>query len=62
MAAPLHPRVFMKTATKEPWWELAEQAAVEKDPTRLLQLMAEINRLLAEKRDREIPEEKMPRF
>jgi hypothetical protein len=52
----------MKTATKEPWWELAEQAAVEKDPTRLLQLMAEINRLLAEKRDREIPEEKMPRF
>ena len=51
----------METMTKEPWWELAEQAAVEKDPSRLLQLMAEINRLLEEKKDREKPEENIPR-
>ena len=36
----------MEIATKEPWWELAERAAVEEDPNKLLLLMVEINRLL----------------
>ena len=32
--------------------QLAEQAAVEQDPVKLLQLIQEINRLLAEKEER----------
>ena len=36
----------MEIASKEPWWELAERAAVEKDASKLLLLMMEINRLL----------------
>jgi hypothetical protein len=36
----------MEIAVKEPWWELAERAAVEPDASKLLLLMMEINRLL----------------
>ena len=36
----------MEIAAKEPWWELAEKAAVEPDASKLLLLMVEINRLL----------------
>jgi hypothetical protein len=36
----------------EHWTELCRQAAVEQDPRKLLQLVTEINRLLAEKQDR----------
>jgi len=38
--------------TGERWKQLCEQAAIEQDPDRLLRLIAEINRLLAEKEDR----------
>jgi hypothetical protein len=34
---------------KECWTELCRQASVEKDPRKLLQLVTEINRLLAER-------------
>ena len=37
---------------KERWLELCEQAAVEQDPKRLIELVTEINRLLDEKRRR----------
>jgi hypothetical protein len=38
--------------TKERWLALCEQAAVEQDPDRLLQLVQEIDRLLNEKQER----------
>ena len=37
---------------KEHWLELCEQAAVEQDPKKLMELVEEINRLLAEKEQR----------
>ena len=37
---------------KECWTELCRQASVEKDPRKLLQLVTEINRLLAERQAR----------
>ncbi len=37
---------------KEHWMELCEQAAVEQDAERLLELVQEINRLLEEKEQR----------
>ena len=37
---------------KERWMELCEQAAVEQDTTKLLELVAEINALMKEKEDR----------
>jgi hypothetical protein len=37
---------------KERWLELAALAANEQDPKNLMDLIAEINRLLAEKQDR----------
>ena len=37
---------------KEKWMQLCEQAAVEKDPGRLLALVAEINQLLEQKEKR----------
>ena len=37
---------------KERWRELCEQAAIEQDPKKLTQLVAEIDRLLDEKRRR----------
>lgn len=42
----------MQGATKERWQILSEQAAVEQDPERLLELTREINRLLEEKQNR----------
>ena len=33
----------------ERWYELCKEASVEEDPERLLKLVQEINRLLAEK-------------
>jgi hypothetical protein len=38
--------------TKERWLLLCEQAAVEEDPERLLELVKEINRILEEKEKR----------
>jgi hypothetical protein len=37
---------------KERWMELCDQAAVEQDSQKLLALVHEINRLLAEKQER----------
>ena len=37
---------------KECWTELCRKASVEKDPRKLLQLVTEINRLLAERHAR----------
>ena len=42
----------MPGKTRERWQELCEQAANEKDPTKMLELVEEINRLLAAKYDR----------
>lgn len=39
----------MQEKTKPLWFTLCEQAAVEQDPVRLLELVQEINRLLEEK-------------
>jgi hypothetical protein len=36
----------------EQWTELCRQASVERDPRKLLQLVTEINRLLAERQAR----------
>jgi hypothetical protein len=37
---------------KAHWTELCRQASIEQDPKKLLELVTEINRLLAEKQDR----------
>jgi len=42
----------MQSKTKERWLELCEQAAVEQDRVKLLELAKEINRLLQEKENR----------
>jgi hypothetical protein len=42
----------MKGETAELWRKLCEQAAVEQDPEKLLELASEINRLLDEKEAR----------
>jgi hypothetical protein len=42
----------MQGQTKERWMQLAEQATTEQDPEKLLQLIEEINALLAEKQER----------
>ena len=38
--------------SKERWRELCEQASVEQDPDKLLELVREINQLLEEKQTR----------
>jgi hypothetical protein len=42
----------MQGKTRERWEELCEQAANEQDPARMLEIVAEINRLLDAKYDR----------
>jgi hypothetical protein len=42
----------MQGKTRERWQELCEQAANEQDPKKMLELVEEINRLLAVKYDR----------
>jgi hypothetical protein len=42
----------MQGQQRERWLQLCEQAAAEQDPARLLALVEEINRLLAEKEKR----------
>lgn len=42
----------MQGKTRERWQELCEQAANEKDPRKMLELVEEINRLLGIKYDR----------
>jgi len=45
---------------REKWMELCRQATVEQDPTKLLELTAEIIRLLDEKEDRLIHQAAKP--
>ena len=42
----------MQGKTRERWQELCEQAAKEQDPSKMLEIVEEINRLLAVKYDR----------
>jgi hypothetical protein len=42
----------MQGLNKERWRELSEQAAVEQDPNKMLDLITEINELLEEKEKR----------
>jgi hypothetical protein len=42
----------MEGPNKERWIQLCEQAAVEKDPHKLLELVNELNKLLEEKEAR----------
>jgi hypothetical protein len=42
----------MRGEKGELWRKLSEQAAIEQDPDRLLELAKEINRLLEEKEER----------
>ena len=44
--------VLMQGETKERWMQLAEQAATEQDPKRLMELVKEIDELLARKQAR----------
>jgi hypothetical protein len=45
-------KVSVKGKVKERWRELCEQAAIEQDPTKLSELVSEIDRLLEEKQNR----------
>lgn len=47
----------MKGETRERWQQLCAQAADEKDPQMLLELVKEINRLLEEKERRLVRQE-----
>jgi hypothetical protein len=42
----------MQGEKRERWKALAEQAAVEQDPVKMLELITEINKLLMEKEQR----------
>ena len=42
----------MQGETKERWMQLCEQAAVEQDSEKLMELIEEINRMLDDKDDR----------
>ena len=42
----------MQGPVKERWQHLCEQAAIEQDPQKLLELVREINKLLGEKQNR----------
>jgi hypothetical protein len=59
LALELHQTIWLRSAAgglfvkeKERWMQLCEQAAVEPDPERLLQLCLELDALLAEKETR----------
>jgi len=45
-------RIVIQDEDKERWKMLAEQAAVEQDPVKLMALVKEIDELLAKKQDR----------
>jgi hypothetical protein len=51
----------MQGPTRERWQELCAQATVEKDPKKLLELAAEINRLLQQKENRLLTEQQRAR-
>ena len=42
----------MQGPTRERWFDLCQQAAVEEDPVKLLELITEINDILEEKEKR----------
>ena len=51
----------MEGAKKERWMEVAQKVTIEQDPTKLLQLVRELNDLLEEKEKRLgiVPPEKL---
>jgi hypothetical protein len=49
----------MQGPNKERWFQLCQQAAVEQDPVKMLQLITEINDLLEEKEKRLLAERKV---
>ena len=49
----------MHGETGERWRKLCEQAEVEQDPHRLMQLIEEINRLLESKEERLLREQRL---
>jgi hypothetical protein len=50
----------MKGETRERWMHLCEEAALEQDPEKLMELVREINRLLEEKEKRLLEKSKTP--
>jgi hypothetical protein len=46
------PEAFLKGEKREIWMHLCEQAAVEQDPDKLMDLIKQINQLLEEKERR----------
>jgi hypothetical protein len=46
------PEAFLKGEKREIWMHLCEQAAVEQDPDKLMDLIKQINHLLEEKERR----------
>lgn len=63
----LQPSFFARTEvdtvqgkTKELWMQLCEQAAVEQNPDKLLQLVSEINRMLEQKENRLVRQRDQP--
>jgi hypothetical protein len=49
---PIREGMLMQGETKERWKVLCEQAATEQDPAKLMELVKEIDELLAKKQDR----------
>lgn len=50
----------MKGEVRERWMRLCEQAALEQDPERLMELVSEINRILEEKERRLLGQTRAP--
>ena len=50
----------MKGEVRERWMRLCEQAAIEQDPEKLMQLVIEINRILEEKERRLLGQASVP--
>ena len=50
----------MKGEVRERWMRLCEEAALEQDPEKLMELVSEINRLLEEKEKRLLEKSQMP--
>jgi predicted Zn-dependent protease len=52
IAHPERTEIFLDPKTKERWMEICDQASKEQDPKKLMELIAEIDHILKEKRDR----------
>jgi UDP-N-acetylglucosamine 2-epimerase len=52
ISAPWKGGTSMQGKTKEAWRHVCEQAAIEHDPDKLMELVSQINRMLEEKENR----------